>query len=132
MWAAGDVVGACEDGDDDEDVESLLSVRTLPESSCLVVGDVKGSEVIIEEVRSGLTLSVLLWLLQEWDCFSPSVPLTASPLKTVPLSQVIREGSSGGEEVRGGTLELGRVDRASVVESWSLCLDLDVWLLVCL
>lgn len=74
------------------------------------MGDFKGSEVTAE-VRSELSLSVLRWLLQECGSFSPGARLTAPPrgLRMVPLSQVVWDGSSGGEEVRGGTLELDTV-----------------------
>lgn len=60
--------------------------------------DFKGSEVTAE-VRSE---SVLRWLLQEGGTFSPGIPLTACGIRMVPLSQVVRDRSSGGEELEMG------------------------------
>lgn len=111
MWVVEEYIllGPFED-DDDDAVGSVSVCALLASPCCFSVGDFKGSWVT-PEVRSELSLSVLRWLLQEWGSFSPGARLTALPcgLRMVSLSQVIQEGSSGGEEVRSGTRELDTV-----------------------
>lgn len=93
--------------DDDDDAVCPISVCALLESpSCGSVGDVKGSEVTAAD-RYELSVSVVRWLLQKWDSFSPTPPCG---LRVALLSLVVQGGSSGGEEeVSCGMLEVDRV-----------------------
>lgn len=86
--------------DDNVDV-----VGPEPESPfCCAVTVFKDPEVAAE-MRSELSLSVLLWLLQELGSFSPGARLASSGFRVVSAFQLIQDGKSGREEVKLGMKE---------------------------
>lgn len=93
-------------GSDDDDAVDSVPVRLVP-SCCRSGGDGEGLGVMAE-VSSELSLSVLLWPLQENCRASVGVELAAPPSEPrLPL--LPREGTSGRSEVRLGLRELGSV-----------------------
>lgn len=71
---------------------------------CCAVGVFNGPEVAAE-VRSEVSPSVLLWLLQELGSFSPGARLTPCGFRVVSAFQDFQEGESGREEARRGVME---------------------------
>ena len=92
---------SCEEDDDDDGGVGSVSVFALLESyGGGLVGDFKGSRVVVEVTSE----SVLRSLLCERACLSSAVPLTTPSWRVWTLS-LSRAGVSGGEEARKITLQ---------------------------